>query len=79
MANKAIENKVDDKTGAKGKGLGTQEVYKAGSQKNKIGNNAIGNKLDDKTGAKGIGLGTKRCIRLGARKIKLEIRQFETK
>ena len=59
--------------------LGHQEVYKAGSQKNKIGNNAIGNKAignkgDDKTRSKGIGLGTKRCIKLGARKIKLELR-----
>ena len=49
--------------------FGDQEVYKAGSQKNKIENKAIGNKVDDKTGAKGKGLGTKRCIRLGARKI----------
>ena len=57
--------------------FGDQEVYKAASQKNKIGNKAMGNKVDDKTGAKGIGLGTKRCIRLGARKIKLEIRQLE--
>ena len=54
-------------------------MYKAGSQKNKIGNEAIGNKFDDKTGTKGKGLGTKRCIRLGARKINLEIRQLETK
>ena len=54
-------------------------MYKAGSQKNKIGNKAIGNKFDDKTGTKGKGLGTKRCIRLGARKIKLKIRQLETK
>ena len=33
--------------------FGDQEVYKAGSQKNKIENKAIGNKVDDKTGAKG--------------------------
>ena len=52
-----------------------QEVFKVGSQNNKIGNKAIGNKVDDKTGAKGKDLGTKRCIRLGAIKIKLEIRQ----
>ena len=39
-----------------------QEVYKAGSQKNKIGNKAIGNKMDNKTGAKGKGLGTKNKI-----------------
>ena len=45
--------------------FGDQEVYKSGSQKNKIGNKAIG-----KTGVKVIGLGTKRCIRLGARKIR---------
>ena len=31
-------------------------MYKAGSQKNKIGNEAIGNKFDDKTGTKGKGL-----------------------
>ena len=54
-------------------------MYKAGSQKNKIGNLGIGYKVDDKTGAKGIGLGTKKCLRLGARKIKLEIRPLETK
>ena len=32
-------------------------MYKAGSQKNKIGNKAIGNKADNKTGAKGKGWG----------------------
>ena len=44
-----------------------QEVFKVGSQNNKIGNKAIGNKMD-KTGAKGKGLGTKTCISLEARK-----------
>ena len=73
-----IGNKVDDKSGAKGIGLGTKWCIRLGARKIKI-EKAIGKKVDDKTGTKGKGLGTKMCIRLGARKIKLEIRQLETK
>ena len=71
MANKAIENKVDDKTGAKGIGLGTKRCIRLGARKIKLEIRQ---------------LETKRTIRLEPRAkvgdqevYKLEIRQLETK
>ena len=41
VANKAIENKVDDKTGAKGIGLGTNRSIRLGARKIKLETRSI--------------------------------------
>ena len=41
VANKAIENKVDDKTGAKGIGLGTNRCIRLGARKIKLETRSI--------------------------------------